>query len=275
MSRLSPLEKRYFEDLLGMGSGYVLDFTNDSFAEFFRDTVKIDIYEAKYAINSESKARRLRTFWELESDPIVGKVLSTLVDFWKFENEKIGDISTNNRYLECRKIVNTLNGNLITEAQTEDSFITQDFGDTKISNLDIDSSIIPILDNRIKEANICLKHNLSLSAIFLCGSVLEGVLLAIATKNPKVFNQCGKSPKNEQGKVKPFHDWTLANFIEVACEIELLGLDVKKFCHVLRDFRNYIHPYQQMVSNFYPDVHTAKICMQVLKAAIADLSEHK
>ena len=40
-----------------------------------------------------------------------------------------------------------------------------------------------------------------------------------------------------------------------------------------RGFRNYIHPYQQQASNFAPDEHTARICLQVLKAAIAQLSE--
>ncbi len=42
--------------------------------------------------------------------------------------------------------------------------------------------------------------------------------------------------------------------------------------HGLRDFRNYIHPYEQMVSGFTPDDHTAKVCFQVLKAALASLA---
>jgi hypothetical protein len=47
---------------------------------------------------------------------------------------------------------------------------------------------------------------------------------------------------------------------------------VKKFSHGLREFRNYIHPYEQMVSGFAPDEHTAKVCFQVLKAALASLA---
>jgi hypothetical protein len=53
----------------------------------------------------------------------------------------------------------------------------------------------------------------------------------------------------------------------------MLGLDVKKFSHALRDFRNYIHPYEQMASRFNPDAHTAQICFQVLRAAISALSK--
>ena len=39
-----------------------------------------------------------------------------------------------------------------------------------------------------------------------------------------------------------------------------------------KDFRNYIHPRQQLSQNFNPDMHTAKISWQVLQAAIADLT---
>ena len=60
--------------------------------------------------------------------------------------------------------------------------------------------------------------------------------------------------------------------IDVACEVGVLKLDIKKFSHGLRDFRNYIHPYEQMTSGFTPDEHTAKVCFQVLKAALANLA---
>ena len=89
--------------------------------------------------------------------------------------------------------------------------------------------------------------------------------------NPQRFNQAPNSPKDMAGKVKPFPEWSLVQFIDVACELGYLKLDVKKFSHALRDFRNYIHPYQQLSSRFAPDQHTARICLQVLKAGIASL----
>jgi hypothetical protein len=67
----------------------------------------------------------------------------------------------------------------------------------------------------------------------------------------------------------------LANLIDVSCEIKLLGLDVKNFCHVLRDFRNYIHPFQQLSCEFDPNEKTAQICMKVVEAAIADVKNKK
>ena len=44
MSNLKPIEKRAFEDLFDMSSGYVMNFTNATFAEFFRDVANVDIY---------------------------------------------------------------------------------------------------------------------------------------------------------------------------------------------------------------------------------------
>ena len=112
-----------------------------------------------------------------------------------------------------------------------------------------------------------------LASIFMCGSVLEGLLLGMALANPQKFSQAAASPIDRNtGKVKQFQNWKLAELIDVSCELAYLGLDVKKFSHVLREFRNFIHPYQQMSQNFSPDKHTALICLQVLRAAIASLS---
>lgn len=99
-----------------------------------------------------------------------------------------------------------------------------------------------------------------------------GLLLEAAKKFPQKFNKSSRSPKNKNGQVLTLQDWTLAQLIDVSYDIGLLKLDTKRFSHHVRDFRNYIHPCHQMISNFDPDMHTAKICFQVLKAAIADLS---
>lgn len=275
MSSLAAVEKRYFENSFGMSGGYVLDFTNKNFAQFFQDTVNINIYNDKYNIHGDSKANRLRAFWEIEPDPFVGKVLSSMLDVWKFEQDKSGNSQPSPVYIECRKITHRLLGTYNKENNSEKDFLAQDFGDFQINTLDIDSSIITIIDSRIIEAKTCLKYDSALSVIILCGSVLEGILLAIAMRHPREFNQSKASPKDKQGNIKPLYEWTLANFIDVACELELLDVDVKKFCHVLRDFRNYIHPYQQMASNFTPDSNTAKICMKVLEAAVADVKKKK
>lgn len=56
MSRLSHIEKQKLERELGMGSGYVLDFSNRTFEEFFREVVGVEIYADRFALGSGSKA---------------------------------------------------------------------------------------------------------------------------------------------------------------------------------------------------------------------------
>jgi len=48
MSTLSVVEKRKFEQLFGMSSGYVLHYSDRTFAEFFVDIADIDIHSEKY-----------------------------------------------------------------------------------------------------------------------------------------------------------------------------------------------------------------------------------
>lgn len=80
MSSLKNIEKRKFEKLFAMEGGYVLSFSDRTFAEFFED-LGIDISQEKYFKNGSSKAKRLRAFWELESDFIVGTVLRNLINY--------------------------------------------------------------------------------------------------------------------------------------------------------------------------------------------------
>jgi len=58
MADLSYFEKAKFEKLFDMGSGYVLDFSNNRFRQFVADSIGIDVYEEKYDYASGSKPRR-------------------------------------------------------------------------------------------------------------------------------------------------------------------------------------------------------------------------
>ena len=155
---------------------------------------------------------------------------------------------------------------------TEDEFLNHEFVDLPTSRIGLDGSLLPVIDQRLEEIRKCMQAKAALATVVMCGSTLEGLLLGIASLHPSQFNQSGSAPKDKEGKVKPFDGWTLANLIDVAYDLEILREDVKKFSHALRGFRNYIHPYEQMIARFDPDNHTAKISFQVLKAAIFQLA---
>lgn len=271
MAQLKTTEKRYFENLFNMESGYVLDFSNQEFARLIDDAVGLNIYNNKYEYIGNSKAKRLRAFWELETDLIVGKVLSEMLEVWKFEELKKSQTISNEFYVECKKIVNRLLGNRRVE-RTEEDFLNMKFDEINLSLLELDFSYENIINQRIREIKTCLSCDASLSVVFLCGSTLEGLLIEKASKYIRDFNSAKSAPTDKNGKVKQLSDLTLSSLIDVAYELNFIELDIKKFSHELRDFRNYIHPRVQSMQNFIPDKHTAQISWQILQASISSLS---
>jgi len=273
MSSLTDVEKRYFEALFDMSGGYVLDYTDATFEELFK-RYSVDIHSEQYQTYGTSKAKKLRAFWEKESDELVANVLSEMLDAYVAKCE-IDSEEPNHTLLEkCRTAVARLTGGEAS-AQTADeisAFLSREFDIPDLSKLPVDAGVLEIIKGRLEEARRALAADAPLAVIFLCGSVLEGVLLGVAQANPEKFNRASSSPKTDMGKVRPFHEWSLAQFIDTAHEVGILKLHVKKFSHALRDFRNFIHPYEQMASRFEPDKHTAKVCFQVVKAALANIT---
>ena len=278
MSTLTVTDRAYLEKFLDMSGGYVLRYPDDTFSDTsfgaFFQRHSIDIHGPKYQTIGTSKANKLRAFWDIEHDSVVGKVMSGMVDEYVVGcelNKKDVDAALLEK---VRSILSRLSGKPQTAkpTQTTDDFLKHEFTIPNVHKLPIEAQVIPVIQSRLDEALKALSAGAHLSVIFLCGSVLEAVLLGAAQKEPARFNRASASPKAKDGSVRQFHEWSLAQFIDVACEVNLLKPDVKKFSHGLRDFRNYIHPYEQMQSGFTPDEHTAKLCFQVLKAALASVA---
>lgn len=272
MASLTAGDKQYFEDILDMRGGWVLDFTNATFWQLF-DRYGIDIHSARYETYGTSKAKKLRAFWELESDLIVGKVLSEMLDVYKAlcDSERCRFKSA--PYEACRRIADSLCGKIPgANSMAGEEFPVSEFELPDNQKLSLEPAVYEITQIRLREAQKCLSAEAYLSAVIMCGSVLESVLLGAAKREPKKFNQSNSSPKNKDKKVKPFEEWHLSDFINVARDIGILRSDVQKFSHELRYFRNYIHPAKQAEVHFMPDKHTARLCLDALKAALADVA---
>jgi hypothetical protein len=157
----------------------------------------------------------------------------------------------------------------------ESTFLGKQFSDDiTIADLGFDSVITELLQERVNEIQASPKHKTPLATIFLLGSTLEGILLAAALKDQAKFMKAAAAPKDKSGNVQKVYDWKLQSLIDVACEVKVLGEDVRRFSHVLRDFRNFIHPYAQMSKGFHPDQRTVDICWQVFKAAFEQLKDN-
>lgn len=104
MSDLTFLEKQNLEKIYDMSEGFVLKFSNRTFREFVLDGIGKDIYDIKYETNGESKANRLRLFWQLESNHVVGKLTKDLLDYAPEVKTDIDPIL----FEKCRRIADRL-----------------------------------------------------------------------------------------------------------------------------------------------------------------------
>jgi len=269
MANLTFVDKQLFEKLFDRG-GYVVGFSDRTFGEFFND-FNIEIHSKKYHLHGTSKMKKLRAFWEIEDDKLVSKVLRSMLQYI----QTVSGVSPNDLSL-ADNIFNRLDG-VKSKPKTinKQEFLEKDYGEISLTGLGLDNTIVEVLTQRVEEIKICLESKASLSAIFLIGSTLEGILLGVALKDIQKYNSSKSSPKDKEGKVKKLQDWTLSNMIDVACDVGHLQQDVKKFSHAVRDFRNYIHPYQQMSERFNPTEDTAQICWKVLQAAVNELNQNR
>jgi hypothetical protein len=80
MSNFRSLQMQFLDDLLWMGGGYVLNFSDRTFAEFFREELNIDIDDPKWSVQGGSKGKRMRYFLQTAPRETVAK---TLVALWE------------------------------------------------------------------------------------------------------------------------------------------------------------------------------------------------
>jgi hypothetical protein len=117
MADLTYLDRMKLEQLYGMKSGYVLDFSDRTFEEFVRESTNKDIFGQQYKYNSGSKANRLRAFWNVEPNDIVGKLILDLCDYYTFKySSKEASLLT-----DCVRIGNRLTNASASVPQRSDS----------------------------------------------------------------------------------------------------------------------------------------------------------
>lgn len=113
MSSLKSIDKQILETLFRMNSGYVLGFSDRTFADFFKD-YNIDINSSKYQHpqRTGSKANRLRTFWEIEHDSLVADILQGLLQHSYLENRE-SHFQPMEQWNDCESIIKRLQANKV------------------------------------------------------------------------------------------------------------------------------------------------------------------
>jgi hypothetical protein len=262
------------EHLFGMSSGYVLNYSNASFADFVSDSIGVDPYER----HDGSKAQVLRQLWFSLSDAEFAKLTIDMLEYRRL-TEDLGQVELTDRTDTDRRLAEELVEQL-RPLLDEPERVTGDEAAFLARAVELDLSQVPVeldlqsvIADRLREVEVCFENGAYLAVVILCGSTLEGLLYEVAKSHPADYNRAKAAPTHD-GKVRPFPQWTLNDLLICSRELGLLGEDVTKFGHAVREFRNYIHPQQQVSENFRPRKVTAQVARQVLRAAIDDLATH-
>lgn len=167
-------------------------------------------------------------------------------------------------------LIKEKNENIIkTSNNKERKFLNEYSIEKDISVLKLNKEMENLIRIRLNEIKISLNNNSPLSAIFMMGSVLEGILFDFSKSFEDLYLT---RAKELNPKIKNISQISLNDLIIISYENKFLKKDVNEFSHNLRKFRNYIHPNAQLKEDFYPDLHTAEICWAVLQATIYQLS---
>lgn len=81
MSNIRSVDMMLLDDLFEMGGGYVLNFSDRTFARFFAEELNVDIDDPSYRRNGGSKAKRLRCFLQIVDKPTVIRTLNALWEY--------------------------------------------------------------------------------------------------------------------------------------------------------------------------------------------------
>lgn len=137
---------------------------------------------------------------------------------------------------------------------------------SKITN---DTVYITILNERWKEAIICANDGANMAASTMLGSILEGVLYKTAVDNPQGARASKSAPPN-----KDIEKWSLNDLINIAIDCKWIKRDRRAIAEIVRDYRNLIHPREQLKTGKSPDKYDVKMSVVVVRAAIDDLIEN-
>lgn len=161
------------------------------------------------------------------------------------------------------------------EQQIEDEFRSNNFYAPNFELLfKSDAKLQAIIKNRYINMTKNITHEAHLSAIIMMGSILEGLLFHILSKNPKDANTSKSTPKKE-GKPKPFKEWSLQEMISVADDLGWIQRTTSKFSFILREYRNFIHPREQLSQNISNQEisDTYQLNLKALELVIQKLEE--
>src|SRR5437867_2340270 len=87
-----------------------------------------------------------------------------------------------------------------------------------------------------------------------------------AADRKPVFTATAAPKDRNSGKSLPLQEWTLRHYIDVAHELEWISQSAKDVGAVLRDYRNYVHPYKELSHGVSLQARDATLFWEVTKS---------
>jgi Restriction endonuclease./Protein of unknown function (DUF3644). len=87
---LKKIDFDLLDYIFEMGGGYVLDFSNQTYSEFFKDELQINIDDDRYCDIGTSKGKRLRSFLKQSGPSDVLRVLNSLWEYRETKRKRAG-----------------------------------------------------------------------------------------------------------------------------------------------------------------------------------------
>jgi hypothetical protein len=123
-----------------------------------------------------------------------------------------------------------------------------------------DSAMAEILVARLDEVDACRRAGAYLLAVIGTGSFVEGLL----------YDVLKSRDQSTQKNPKPMLDFLLGR----AHKLGWIQHDAYTFSGLVREYRNLVHPREQLDKSFHPDSDTVLLCWQPVLAVINDLQAH-
>ncbi len=155
-----------------------------------------------------------------------------------------------------------------------------DRDDPRFAQLTLEPGLTTNLQSRWREARASARAGAPLGTVILLGSVLEGLLFAVLSKQQAAAMMAPSAPREKdlahpgKKRVRQLEDWTLQDMINVAGDLGMVTTAATKHAHELRDSRNLVHPRKQLAESAAVDEALLAISFEVVDAVLDNLVEY-
>jgi len=130
-----------------------------------------------------------------------------------------------------------------------------------------DSALRKIIERDYVEIQKAFISQCWKSVIILCGGAIEAILLDLLVSDETAAKAAKSAPKNPD-----ITRWDLADLIKVAVELTLVSESVEKLSNPIREYRNLVHPGNELRNKLRFGAEEARIAFEVLNIVHRDLS---